>query len=554
MNLLKIFSDSFQDNWEAPALTSLETGLTLDYGSLAARMARVHGLLEQFGVKIGSRVVIAGRNSVDWVTAYMSVITHGAVAVVIPPGYGPDDIVAFAGMADGEFMFIDRELWDDGVDLSMAPTLRLVLSMDTSDVLMAGPGTVSNPLLVIDRLDMNFIERYPLGFQPSNAKAPVLPPDAVVSIFFTAGTTGTPKAVMLSADSIEGNLIFGLKKGLHPAGTRTLSVVALGNIWGCVYDMMTSLASGAELCLGPVGSLSPETAKAFKRVKPRRVLLSPKLVEGLFRRTERHIEQEPFWRFISKVPLMKSLKNIVVRKSFKKLLGGKCEEIVLGCSMISPHLDWTLHKAHVRFTVVYGLVEVGGIITYTPSSQWRSGTVGGIVGSLTQCRLRPLDLPGLPEGAGELQIKGMTVMKGYYGDPDMTREVLDAEGWLSTGDIATISPQGAIRILGRIDSAIGTEGGVVFPEKLELRLLTQPGLKNTVVVERDGRLTAVIEPDRNYMTRHDIHPEDVNQLIEHAINEVNRMSPLNERINDFEISEEPLLLTPKGTVRRYEYV
>lgn len=554
MNFLKIFSDSFQDNWNAPAVTSLDTGLTLDYSSLAARFARIHTFMKQVGVQQGTRVAISGKNSIDWVTIYMSIITYGAVVVVIPPNFTADDNITFAGMVECEYMFVDRDEWNDDIDTSFAPTLKLIVSMDATEILMQGTGIQVDTRQVLDRLDLTFVEQYPLGFQSANTVSPVVAPDDVVAIFFTAGTTGTPKAVMLSADSIEGNIIFGIKKAFHPRATHTLSLLPFSNIWGCVYDMMTSLASGAHLFIGPEYAPTNDTITAFKHVKPRRVLVSPDLIHCLYHLSEQHIEEKPFWQFIGKIPLLKGLRKIVVRRSFKKQLGGKCVEAVVGGSMVSPQTARTLHKARVRFTQVYGLIEVGGIITYTPASQWRPDSAGKFAGTLTQGRIRQLDIPGLPPRVGELQIKGMTIMKGYYGDDALTAQVLDADGWLSTGDIASISPQGIIKIYGRLDSLIQTpDGNVIFPEKIEMMLIDQRCIKNVVLVDRDGVLTAIVEPDGDYMKSHDILPDDVPNVIGHAIQEVNRLTRLHERIMDTEISPTPLLLTAKRTVRRYEY-
>lgn len=553
MNFLKIFSDSFQDNWDYPAVTAVDTGLNLTYGNLGARMARVHSLMEEMGMTIGTRVAISGRNTIDWVTVYMSVITYGATAVVIPPNYTLDEVIAFAGMVDSQYLFIDRETWTPDADFQSAPTIKLVIAMDTNSILERFRGAPDDADGIIERLDISFSEKYPVGFQTNHAHSPVVPPDALTGIFFTAGTTGTPKAVMLSADSMEGNVIYGLKKGLHPCRSVALTAVPISNIWGCIFDVMVSLASGAHLYVFDRGTVKTDLIKALGVARPNKVLLSPRQVHGLLHRAERRVEHNAFWMAVGRLPLIRRLYNIVLKRTFDKIMGGRCEEIIMGGAAPSPHLEWSLIKARVRFCVGYGLAEMGGMISYTHASEWEPGTVGAIASQLMSSRIKPVDIPGVPEEAGELQIRGMTVMKGYYGEPDLTREVLDEKGWLSTGDLASVSPQGTITIYGRLDTMIETPGGLVFPEKLELMLITQPGIKSAVVVERDGRLTAIVEPDRAYMNRHNVADADILNMVNHAVREVNRLTRLHERIDDIEIATEPLLLTSKGTVRRYEY-
>ncbi len=553
MNFLKIFSDSFQDNWDSPALTDIASGLTLDYGMLASRMARLHTLMSELEMSPGCKVAIYGDNSIDWATTYMAVITSGRTAVVLPPYYTLDEVISFAGMVESEYIFVDPSLWQPDADFETAPTVKLALTLDGTGLLYEGPGSPEGVRNKIARLDFSFVERYPNGFQPQSAVAPNLAPEAISGIFFSAGTTGAPKAIMLSADSLEGNTIYGLKNGFHPRRTNTLVTVSFGNIWGCVFDLMVSLASGAHVYITPYNLPPREVIDALKVARPYKIIMSPRQVHSLFHRAQRNLDKSPLWKMVRRFSVLNPLYQLKLNRKFRALLGGRCVEVIICSDAMSPHLEWTLRRAKVNFTAVYGLTECGGIVSYTSAQQWRPGTVGRIASNLMEGRVVPVDIPGLPEGAGELQIHGMTVMKGYLGDDELTHQTIGADGWLSTGDIAVMSPKGVISILGRIDSIISTESGPVFPEKIELMLITQKGIRSAIVVDRDGILTAIIEPDFGYLERHDIPREEASQIVAHAVSEVNRLTSLNERIADIEISDEPLLLTAKGTVRRYEY-
>lgn len=553
MNFLKIFSDSFQDNWYSPAITDVKTGLTLEYGMLASRMARIHTLMDEIEIPPAARVAIYGDNSLDWATVYMAIITSGRTAVVLPPFYTLDEVISFAGMVESQYLFVDPAKWSVDADLETAPTIRLAISLDGTTLFYEGAESPAGVATKLAHLDISFIENHPHGFQPQNTAVPNISPEATVGIFFTAGTTGVPKAVMLSADCLEANTIYGLKNGFHPIGTNTLAAIYFGNIWGCVFDLMVSLASGAHIYVAPQVTELTTLINALKTVRPYKILLSPRKVHTLFHRAERRLDHSPFWRMCKRFVGLKPIYLMRLRHKFKSLMGGKCAEIIIGGSSVSSHLEWELRKAGVGFTAVYGLTECGGIVSYTPASQWRPGTVGRIVSHMMEGRIAPVDIPGLPEGAGELQIHGMTIMKGYYGEKELTRQTISRDGWLSTGDIALMSPKGVITILGRIDSIISTEGGPVFPEKLELMLITQNGIRSAIVVDRDGKLAAIIEPDYDYMSRHGIPRQEASNIVSHAVSETNRLVALNERISTTEISEEPLLLTAKGTVRRYEY-
>lgn len=554
MNFLKIFCDSFQDNWMSPAVTSIETGLTMDYGSMASRIARFHNVMDAMGVKRGDRVAISGRNSIDWMTAYMATLTAGFTAVAIPSSYSPEEVISLAGMVESDYLFIDDVEAIGSINVGeLAPSLKVIVAIDTSHVIAEYNGAPEELDKKLDNIDREFMLQYPLGFQPQNIHSPVLPGDALMGIFFTSGTTSTPKAVMLSADSMEGNVIYGIKTGIHPGGTRVLTAAPLGNIWGCVFDMLSAFASGARIYAFDNGNNTHELIRALSIARPHKILLSPRQVSNIYQRAEQRVNGSRLIRLLGRIPGVKLYVKYRIRRMFDHFMGGSCAEIVMGGTAPSEKLVWNLRNAGIRFTVPYGLTECGGLIAYTPASDWEPGTAGHTARHVLKCRLRKVDLDLLPDDVGELQVYGMTLMKGYCGDEELTRRVIGNDGWLSTGDLVKLAPDGVITIVGRLDTMIVTSSGVIFPEKLELLLISQPGIRKAVVVEREEGVTAVIEPDDTFFRRRGMTDVDRENWIRRAVGEVNRLSSLHERIGNIEISEEPLQLTSKSTVRRYYY-
>ncbi len=553
MNFLKIFSDGFQDNWDYPALTDLDSGLTLTYGGLASRIQRMHMLLEALGVRPGARVAVVGRNSIDWITDYIGTITYGATVVTLPPAYDSQELISLLAEVGTEYLFIAPELYDkDKVDLSFSPMIRLVISIDTMQVLARRPGAVNNPEMIIAGIDQEFVSLYPYGFTPDCTTAPVVAPDSVVAVFFTSGTTRRPQPVMLMADNLEGNIIYGIKTALHPRHSSAVTSTSLGTVWGTIFNLLVPLSSGAHLSVFADVKNPAAQAKAFMKAKPRRIMISSLVMSRFYDYALKMHQGKRSMRWLSALPGGDKMSAGLMRLTIGRLLGGNCQELVIGYTQLGPSLSYRLRQAGVHFTVVYGLTECGGLVGYVPASNYRVGTSGRTINSLVKCRVRPVDYKGLPEKAGELEVKGMTVMKGYAGDG--SHASITSDGWLSTGDIATIGKDGDLTILGRTDTLIHLDRGVVAPEHLQTILYEMPQVAHAIVVSCDGKLKAIIHPDHDAINEMYSPGEvDVERVIHSAVAEVNRTLSFIERIDEIEVSHEPLKLTCKGTVARYHY-
>lgn len=555
MNFLKIFSDGFQDNWDNSALTDLDKGLTLSYGDLASCIQRMHMLLEALGVRQGTRIAVVGRNSIDWITCYLGAITYGATVITMPPFYDGDEMISLLADVGTEYLFIDRGMYDTAnVNLSFLPMIKFVVSIDTMHVLACRHGAVKNAEMILSGIDQEFVNMYPYGFTPDCATAPVLSPDSVVAIFFTSGTMGRPRPVMLMADNLEGNIIYGIKAALHPRHSSAVTSTTLGTVWGTIFNLLVPLSSGAHLSVFSDVKNPAAMVRAFMQAKPRRLMISTLVMSRFYDYVWQVHRNKRTMRWLSAIPGGNKMVARLMRLTMGRMLGGRCQEVIVGYTKTGPSLSYRLRQAGVHFTVVYGLTECGGLVGYVPASNYRVGTSGRTLGSLVRCRIRPVDYKGLPEKAGVLEVKGMTVMKGYAGEGDMAHAPLTSDGWLSTGDIATISHDGDLTIIGRIDTLIHLDRGVVVPEHLQSILYEMPQVAHAIVVGRAGKLTAIIHPD--YDAINEMYSPgviDVDRLIHSVIAEVNRTTSLIEHIDEVEVSHEPLKLTCKGTVARYHY-
>ncbi|MDE7387072.1 MAG: AMP-binding protein [Muribaculaceae bacterium] len=549
MNFQKIYCDSFNDNWDSQAISSYSTGLVLTYGGLANRIQRVCLYLEMLGVKRGTHIGIVGNNSIDWITNYMAAIIYGAVAVTVQVTYDAAQMLSLLASADVDILFIDPNMLNGCADPSMMADFDLILSQDLDKVLYYRDEKYSDATDKLRMLDSHFMSMYPDGFQRSDLYSTDTPSNAPMAIFFTAGTLGEPKPVVMTSDNIEGNVIFGIKKSLFPRGSKTLTTSSMGNVWGTIFNMLVPLASGSHLYVFNDFYNPEELINALKRVKPYRVIMSPLQLHESYELVLDNFRKSKSGKLLHALqPVSTPLLYRALRHAYHKAMGGNCHEVIVGSTNISRTLKYKLHEVGIRYTISYGLVECGGLVCYTPSTDFIPNTVGNSVNKIIKCRVRPLEINGFGDNIGVIEVQGMTVMKEYYNDPDSTREAFTADNWFVTRDLGSIDRNGNVHIVGRLDTIIQRPEGCIVPERIEKILTDYPQIKRAVIVDRDDKLTAIIEPDINHVDK-----ADASETIKHIIDEINAKFPEFLKIRATEISSEPLEITLKGTVARYKY-
>lgn len=555
MDLLKIFSDSFQDNWDECALSQYETGLNLCYSGLACRIGRIHLMFQELDIKSGSHIAIMGKNSIDWITNYLSSMIYGALTITLPINHTPEDTVDMLTQVDTEILMIDEDMFKNYTELSSVPSIRLIISNDTSKILFCRDNSKARYQDILNNLDIQFQNTYTQGFVPGISNLSNIKPDAPAAVFFTSGTVGKPRPVVLTADNIEGNLIYGIKTSIAPRNSTVITSTKMGTVWGTIFNILVPVVSGAHLEVYRDIDNIEKMVSVFKKVKPVKLMLSSLTVGKLYRYAVRQHNELPIIKFIKHVPGGEFISNLILRNTIRKILGTKCVEVMVGYLMVNESMAMKLRKAGLPLTVVYGLTECGGLVGYTPAATYKIGTSGRTINSLIKSRVRPYSLPGLSDDIGLLEVKGMTVMKKYYDDEEATKKAFTSDGWLSTGDIASINDKGEITIFGRLDTAIKLGRGTVLPEKIQLMLYEHPLVKHAIIVGQDDKLIALIYPDHEAVDKkYGKKTYRIDHVMHGVISEINALLPLIYHIDEVVVSDEPLNLTAKGTVAREYYV
>ncbi|WP_290376630.1 AMP-binding protein, partial [Duncaniella muris] len=429
-NLLQIYASGFRKNWELPALTEFGSDQTMTYADMARRIAALHLLYEEAGIKRGDKIAVMGKNSFAWVVVYMATLTYGAVIVPVLHDFNVQDAQHIINHSESVMLFINESIFDS-MEFEKIPAVKAVLSLDRRAVLAEHPVTNHAVEKFLARLPQKMRRRYPHGFTTADVDYPEIDESTLAEINYTSGTTGFSKGVMLTLGNLGGNVRFGVASRLHYRGSRALSFLPLAHAYGCAFDMLTPLAVGTHITI--LGKLpTPKLLlKAFAEVRPNLIICVPLILEKIYRNKLRPIIEKPSVRRALKLPGLKTLVYRKIRNSLVEALGGEFEEVIVGGAPLNHEVEAFLHKIKFPFTVGYGMTECGPLISYTP---WRNFIVSSSGRTLPSMESKIAGSRNPETEPGEICVRGENVMKGYYKNPEATEAVIDAEGWLHTGD------------------------------------------------------------------------------------------------------------------------
>ena len=548
-NLLQIYSDSFRNNWELPAISEYTTGDTMTYSDMARRIAATHLVFKESGIKPGDKIALMGKNSISWIVVYMATITYGAVIVPVLAEFNVQDAQHIINHSGSKLLFISESIFEN-MYFDAIPKVRAVMSLEKRTVLAEHPANNHRFENILKRLPEFMQKKYPGGFTAADVKYPLLPPDSLAEINYTSGTTGFSKGVMLTLDNLCGNVVFGINSHLHYRGSRCLSFLPLAHAYGCAFDMLVPLAVGTHITV--LGKLpTPKLLlKAFADVRPSLIITVPLILEKIYRSRILPAIKKASVRRMMAVP---GLNRLVYRKICKQLteaFGGEFEEVIVGGAPLNPEVEAFLHKIKFPFTVGYGMTECGPLISYTP---WREFIVGSS-GRTLPCMESKIDSVNPEKVPGEICVRGQNVMKGYYRNPEATEAVLDADGWLHTGDMGTRTPDGTIFIRGRYKTMIlSSTGQNIYPEEIEAKLNNMPFVAESLVVERGNNLVALVYPDYEEVDRNGLTNAQLPKLMEGVLAELNKLVAPYEKIDHIQLIANEFEKTPKRSIKRYLY-
>ncbi|MDE6563739.1 MAG: AMP-binding protein [Muribaculaceae bacterium] len=560
-DLLAIYQTSFADNFSLPALTDYASGKTSTYGDLARRIARLHLFFELTGVRPGDKIALLGRNTPTWVITFMATITYGAVIVPVLNDFSGADAQNIINHSDAVMLFAADSLFA-ALDFEAMPQIRAVISLDTRTVIaerkpLGNLRAGSTHGSVISGLTRRFKKLYPEGFKATDIHYKHFAGDSTAIINYTSGTTGFSKGVMLSLDNLRGNVVFGVRSNLHYQGSRALSFLPLAHAYGCAFDMLVPLATGTHVTLLGKTPTPALLLKAMKEVRPSLIVCVPLILEKIYRKLIVPMITKQTMRWVLALPMLDKAVYAIIRAKLVEAFGGAFEEVIVGGAPLNREVEEFLHRIKFPFTVGYGMTECGPLISYSPWRRFAVGSAGRTLKGIMEARI--LSDNTLPDSEGhsqgEIMVRGLNVMKGYYKNPDASTAALEEDGWLHTGDMGYIgADKRTIYIRGRYKTMILTANGQnIYPEEIESKLSNMPYVNECLVVDRGGHLVALCHPDSEQVERDGLSSERLEEAMESNRESLNKIVGPYEQIQKIEIMPEEFEKTPKRSIRRFLY-
>lgn len=544
--LIETISKSIAANWNRDALSDFH-GKTFTYGELAARIARFHILYRAAGLKPGDRVAICARNSAEWAATFLGALTYGAVVVPLLHEFQPGNIVHLVAHSEARLLFTERSIADN-LDMERMPDVEGVLLLGDLEVVADRDGKLQS---AVDALDSMFTRIYPEVYKPEDIRYATPLSSDLALINYTSGSTGNSKGVMITYGNLWGNIGFALGQidFLHP-GDGMLSMLPLAHMYGLVFEFLFPLCKGCHITfLGRVPS--PKVLlEAFAQVRPQLVITVPLVIEKIVRGKVFPILKKPVVKFLISIPGIRQLIYSRIRKQLVSALGGNLRQLILGGAPLTADVEEFLRKIKFPFTIGYGMTECAPLVTYEWWSTQRPHSCGRVVDGM-QVRIDSPDPANVP---GVLYLKGPNVMKGYFKNEEATREALSDDGWLNTGDICTMDRDGYLYIRGREKNMIlGPSGQNIYPEEVEIVLNDLPLVGESIVVDRGGKLVALVHPDYEAARKLGLTESQADEKVNALLPQLNKSLPSYARVSEIEIHHDEFEKTPKHSIRRFIY-
>lgn len=547
-NFIKLYENSFRENWDLPCYTNYGEDESYTYGEVAEEIARLHLLFKHCSLRRGDKISIIGKNNARWCIAYMATITYGAIVVPILQDFHPNDVHHIVSHSESIFLFTSDSIWET-LEEECLTRLRGVFSLTDFRCLHQRDGETVQKFM--KHTDECMQHAYPQGFGKEDVQYTTLTNDKVMLLNYTSGTTGFSKGVMLTGNNLAGNVTFGIRTGLLKRGDKVLSFLPLAHAYGCAFDFLTATAVGTHVTLLGKAPSPKIIMKAFEEVKPNLIITVPLVIEKIYKNVIQPLISKKGMKWALNIPLLDNQIYSQIRKKLVEALGGRFKEIIIGGAALNPEVEEFFYKIKFPFTVGYGMTECGPLISYAPWDTFVPSSSGKVL-DIMEARIYKEN----PEAeTGEIHVRGENVMAGYYKNPEATKEVFTDDGWLRTGDLGSMDKEGNIFIRGRLKSMIlSSSGQNIFPEEIEARLNNMPFVLESLVIERNKKLVALVYADYEALDSLGLNHEDnLKAIMNENLKNLNTMVASYEKVSQIQLYPTEFEKTPKRSIKRYLY-
>lgn len=537
-HFLSYLETTIKSSWNAPAMTDIDSNTTYSYGDLAERMARLQVLFREIGLKKGDKIAICGRNSSDWATTFLAVAAYEAVVVSIMPDFPAESIHSLVEHSEAKILFAGPVVWKT-VDANKMPSLDAGISLEGFDLLFSKQEKIEK---AYNDWDKSFEKNYPKGFSIEDVKYPTNNFDDLLLINYTSGTTSSPKGVMLTHRNISSNVQFGQENIPNQPHWNVVSMLPLAHMFGLVFECLYQLAGGCHVFFLSKTPSPQVLMKAFADVKPYMVLTVPLVIEKIFRKSVFPTIHKPLMRVLWYIPGIGRIIKNKVKEKVLNAFGGNLKYLIIGGAALNKEVELCLKAIRFPYCVGYGMTECAPLLAYEEWRKFKPRSCGKIV-SRMEVKINSKNQYRTP---GEILVRGENTMLGYYKNQEATDDVLIEGGWLRTGDMGIVDKKGNIFIKGRCKNMIlGASGQNIYPEEIEDKLNSLPGVVESIIVEREGKLVGLVYPEPDL--------KNAELLMEQNIIQLNKLIPTFCRISKIELVEKEFEKTPKRSIKRFLY-
>ena len=499
------------------------------YSSFKGKCDSLSKKLTQYGIGAGDKVAILSQSMPNWSVAFFATVPFGRIAIPILPDSSENEVTNILTHSESKVIFVSQKLAGK-LSQECREKMTLIIDMDTFEVIKAD--------------DEKFT---------CDGKTSIPTPDDIATIIYTSGTTGSAKGVVLSHRNLSSNVITCYHACKRTEKDRWLSVLPMAHTLEMTLSMLYPMYCGATVYYLPKPPVASLLMKALKMVKPTTMLTVPLIIEKVYKGSVLPtIRKSRTLTWMNEH--MNGLMCRIIGMKLKATFGGHISFYGIGGAKLDPEVEKFLLKARFPYAIGYGLTETSPLLGYSMNS-WRS--VGSFGYPVYNVKLKLHNIN--PEtGEGEIVAKGPNVMLGYYKDPMRTKSVFTEDGWFRTSDIAIQDEKGRFYIKGRNSNMIlGPSGENIYPEEIENVINNVEGVSESIVVERDGKLVALVQPAENYI---EWDKESEDKLYEKLdawkaklLKVTNKNVSKASQVSSVEVMKEPFEKTATQKIRRFKY-
>lgn len=545
-SFIENIEQSIRSHWRMPAFTDYEQS-TLRYRDVAVEIEKLHILFEQKGIEPGDKIAICSRNMSNWGVTFLATLTYGAVIVPILHEFSSEQINNILEHSEARMLFVGDQVWKRLGTEILPENLDVVLLNDYS-LLVSKDEKVKT---AIEQLNKLFGEKFPKEFTPDCISYKREEPETLAIINYTSGTTSNSKGVMIPYRAISGNMLCAEEIFVDhaQAGDNILSMLPLAHTFGMSFEFLYEFTIGVHIFFLTKMPSPTVLLKAMQDIKPIALVCVPLILEKVVRKAVLPKIQDPKVRLLLKTPFVGRKLKERIRTGIQQAFGGRFYEAVVGGAAMNQEIEALLHDIGFNFAIGYGATECAPLISFEDWHRFVPGSCGKLVKRM-EISIKSRDPHNIP---GEICVKGQNVMLGYFKNPEATAETLQ-NGWYHTGDLGIIDHDGNIFIKGRIKNLLlSSNGQNIYPEEIEDKLGFMPWVLENVVVQRDGKLYALVYPDLVKAKKEGVSMKQLEVIMENNRKELNSRLPSYQQISGIIIRDTEFEKTPKRSIKRYLY-